>query len=361
MMSRWIATALLLLLVFGPIPLAAQESKQAQVANAADLIRDGQRAVAQVVKLARVDSRLHPDSARAKPFWEAMKVLNESLDKADTGLTLKDETFFPSIAMAGAAVQQAEIALEMNEGYDANIASTMSVLSRIVSTLNEKYTKEALSLARGGDLTEAERRQLDKLKAQQGGLEEKLGTVEKKAVQGDEKMKRAMRQLRDKSKTIRNARADRSGFVAAMAASNAMAGMLWGWHWWWGPWGYWCPGYIEINIVVWEDWVDAVPYDWTFAEEYYDTADLGLETLDVGDMDIEMTDQLLDSADFSLSEADMHDMTSDLATSWEDVDPGVGSDVMDGMRSNFNEAPFEPQMQLDTFDGVGGFDDFGDF
>ena len=54
-------------------------------------------------------------------------------------------------------------------------------------------------------------------------LEEKLGTVEKKAVQGDEKMKRAMRQLRDKSKTIRNARADRSGFVAAMAASNAMA------------------------------------------------------------------------------------------------------------------------------------------
>ena len=69
--------------------------------------RVAHRAVGQVVKTARTDAALDTASADAKPFWNAMKELNEALDRTDTGLTLRDETFFTNLAVSVAAVQQA--------------------------------------------------------------------------------------------------------------------------------------------------------------------------------------------------------------------------------------------------------------
>ncbi len=57
----------------------AQEQQQA---NASDLISSAQRPVRQVVKAAQNDLSLKQDEAKAKPFWDAMKDLNENLDKA---------------------------------------------------------------------------------------------------------------------------------------------------------------------------------------------------------------------------------------------------------------------------------------
>lgn len=329
-----------------------------QQANASDLIRESQRAVGQVVKTAREETALDPEAADAKPFWEAMKVLNESLDKADTGLTLKDETFFSSLAMSVAAVQQAEIALEMNESRSAALQGAMETLSGVVTTLNENYSKEAARLAQGGALSAKERQQLEQLKTQQDSLEKKLRVVEENAAKNSEKMKKGLEKIRANSRRIRNARADAGGFAAAMIAANLMSGWLWGWHWWWGPWGYWCPGFVDIHVIVWDDWSGGYDYDWDLADEYVDTGDLGLDELDADEAEIAAGDEYLEQGDFSLNDADMAEMTDELPAGWDDVDTDVGAEVMDGMQSNFEHVPFEPDVEMNTFDDV-GFDDFG--
>ena len=339
-------------------PARQAETSSGGQANASDLIREAQRAVGQVVKTAREDKALNPDAADAKPFWEAMKSLNESLDKADTGLTLKDQTFFSSLAMSVAAVQQAEIALEMNESRSPALQGAMSTLSGVVTTLNENYSKEAARLAQGGPLTDAERRQLNQLKAQQDSLEKKLRVVEENAAKNSESMKKGLEKIRENSKKIKNARSDGAGFAAAMLAANLMSGFLWGWHWWWGPWGYWCPGFIDVHVIVWDDWGGGYDYDWDLADEYVDTGDLGLDELDVDEADIAAGDEFLEQGDYGLDDADMTELTEELPAGWDEVDTDVGAEVMDGMQSNFEHVPYEPEVEMNTFDDV-GFDDFG--
>ena len=63
----------------------AQQEPPAR-ASASDLINNAQSAVGQVVRAAQSDPAFKPDSAASKPFWDAMKDLNQALDKAQTGL-----------------------------------------------------------------------------------------------------------------------------------------------------------------------------------------------------------------------------------------------------------------------------------
>ena len=83
------------------------EAKEVQQANAGDLIRSAQRAVGVVVREAKNYATLSSADAKSKPFWDGMKDLNENLAKAETRLTLKDNTFFSSLASATAGFAQA--------------------------------------------------------------------------------------------------------------------------------------------------------------------------------------------------------------------------------------------------------------
>ena len=42
---------------------------------------------------------------------------------------------------------------------------------------------------------------------------------------------------------------------------------MWGWHWWWGPWGVW---YSDISIVIGSNHVRAVTEDFTFTSKLVD-------------------------------------------------------------------------------------------
>ena len=348
--------------VFAEEHQAAQETEATAASNtatAADLIADAQRAVGQVVKAARDDTTIPPDGADAKPFWNAMKELNEALEKADTGLTLKDETFFSNLALAVAAVQQAEIALKMNNLTDPAVRQPLTTLSGIVTALDTNYSKEAARLKQGGELTAAERKQLEELNAKQAELDEKLKEIKEKAGKNNDKIQQSAKEIAENSRKIRNARNDVGGFVAAMTAARMMSGMIWGWHWWWGPWGYWGPGFIDINIIVWDDWIDVCPYDWALADEAILVDDLGLDTLDIYGAEVAALDGWLDESDFSLDSMDMMELTDDLPAGWDEVDSDIGIQMMQDFQSDFEHMPFEPQFEPNTFDDFGGMDDFG--
>jgi len=335
-----------------------------QSASADELIRSAQRAVGQVARAAQSDPALDPDSGTSKPFWDAVKSLNESLDRAQTGLLLKDETFFSSLASASAMIRQAEVAWRMNESSDPHVREGIEALSAIVSALDENYGKEAARLKQGGELNPTERGQLEKLKSEQKALLKKLDEVEKNAARNNAEMKSAIEEMRRQSRRISNARWGVGDFVGSMIAMRIISDWLWGWHWWWGPWGGWCPGFISINIDIWDVWTDAYDYDWSLAALEVDAADLGLHDIDIDELELLEAESWLEASDFSLDDTDLVALSDGLDLGWDEVDTEIGLDVMHDIESNFSQIPYDADFSIETFDDVdiddlgGAFDDF---
>ena len=61
----------------------------------------------------------------------------------------------------------------------------------------------------------------------------------------------------------------------------------------------------------------------------------------------------------ALDDADMMELTDGLEAGWDDVDTDIGAEVMEGFESNFEHMPYDSGFEMNTFDEVGGFDDFG--
>lgn len=367
---------LIILATFLVTPWAhAQEQEAAEAeappaagqVNAADLIKNAQRAVGQVVRIAQGDPALAQGNAKAKPFWDGLKDLNENLDKAQTGLALKDNTFFSAIASAGSGFAQADVGRTMSGSTDQTLASSMASLESILRALHENYSKEAARLKQGGELSATERQQLEKLQAQQDVLLEKLDTVEKNAAKNNEEMQKAIAKMREEAKKIKRSRRNTAGFVGGFFAASFLYDWMWGWHWWWGPWGGWCPDFIIINVDIWDDWIDYYDYDWDLVDDYLDVGELGLEDElaeleGFGDEDIADTTDFFDSNDFSLGDDDMREMTSDLDLGWDDAGGDFAAEAMDSYQQNFEQESYhEPEMPIETFDDAGISDFGGDF
>ena len=335
------------------------EAQGTKKAKASELISDAQRAVGVVVRVAKNDAALKSGKAKAKPYWDAMKDLNENLAKAETGLTLKDKTFFSSLASASAGLAQAKIGITMSGSSNPSLDKAMGTLSGILNTLNKNYSKEAARLKKGGKLTGAEKKQLNKLIAQQDALLSRLDKMEKKVSSNNKAIKKGIKKIRENSKKIKNSQHTVSGFVGGFFAAHIMYDLLWGWHWWWGPWGSWAPGFIDINVIVWDDWVDYYDYDWDLIDDYVDVTDLELDTIDIDDTELLANDAFLDNGDFGLADGDLVEMTSDLDQGWDDVSTDAGAEVMEGFDSNIdNSAVYERELPIETFQD-NSMDDFG--
>lgn len=351
--------AVFLMFVFVNSSLAADT--QAKKVNAKALLDSAQKAVGQVVRAAQSNSQLKGGGPKSKPFWDAMKEMNVSLDKAQTGLALKDNTFFNHLAAARAQLYQADVAISMNGGGDATLNSAMKTLTGVITRLDEGYSKDKVRARKDDKLTAAESRQLDKLIAQQADLMKKLDQVERNAAKNSKEMRAGIQKIREQSKKLKRTRNRASAFHQA----RIMSSWMWAWHWWWGPWGVWCPGWIDINIIIYDDWLDVVDYDWAVTDYVIDVEDLALDSLDISDAELLATDDYLESNDFSLDDGDLQSITSDMDLGWGEVESDSGYEVMDSYQDNFDSVPYEQNFEPSTFDDYGmddfggGFDDFG--
>jgi hypothetical protein len=234
-------------------------------------------------------------------------------------------------------------------------------LAGVVRTLDENYSKEAARLKQGGELTEAELAQLQKLRAQQDDLANKLAEVERKAGKNNEAIQEGIKKIKKNSEKIKRAKNTAAGFAGAMIAARMMSGWMWGWHWWWGPWGWWCPGWIDIVVIdIWVPMWDDYAYDWGYLDGAIDVADMDLVDLYDADVDLDYADAYLDEGDYGLEDGDIAELSSDMELGWDDVSTEAGMEVRDQMEDNFDQAPFDRGFEdVNTFDDFGGYDDFG--
>ena len=345
------------LVLQGAAPALAAPQGQEGKANAADLAKAADRAVGFTVKAAGEsgDAKLKQENKDSEPFWQALKRLNDAVEKTQRGLTLKDDSFHANLALATSAVEEMKITYGMSGATDPAVKEGIEKVDAAVSLLRENYSREALRLKQGGALTPEEGQKLDEIKAKQGELQKKLKEVGEKV--GDNKtLLKGVKEMQKKSQEVSRCNHDLSGFIFASAAISILNGWVWGWHWWWGPWGFWGPGFIggfyDIYVDVWVD----VPYDWDYLDDYYvDTADLDLG-VDISDAELETMDQQLDEGDFDVTQAEAEDFSQDelayegemdIVDQYEFEDPGMGDWGTGAEDMGFDDV---------GFDDMGGFD-----
>lgn len=163
---------------------------------------------------------------------QALKKLNESIDRARRGLELRDDSFHRGIGEAVSAASELEVARSMSGSSDAALAGAVASLRSAVTALFENFGKGALRSAKGGELSAKERAQLDKLCKQQVELKRRLAEVEAKAKKNDKRFAEGLRQIWRNSDRIYRSRDTVGDFVSAMLWMNLMHGLIWGWHWW---------------------------------------------------------------------------------------------------------------------------------
>lgn len=372
------------------LPLAAQETgsdageattadttveTRADSLSASELIAGAQKGVGAIIKAAREskDPKLEPDKADAKPFWQAVKRANESLDKAERGLYLKDETFHGALGDAASAIAEAEVTLEMTGSEVAEVQEALTQTEAAVALLVKGYGKESARLKQGGELTEAERDQLEKLKDDQAKLQRKLAELEGKVGANSYLIDGVQRAQRESQK-ISNVNYTTSGFVDAMVTINILRGWMWGWHWWWGPWAPWCQGYVYGFNHFYHDTIIIIDYDWDLIDDYVDFEDIEYvadlydlgDVDDIGDLDFDYevspfeadhVDDFLETHSFDL-EGSEH---LDLVPNDIQYEMNLGNDYTNTMDLPPEVDFYEPQgIPMDSYD-LDSFDDGFDF
>ena len=285
-----------------PGPDSAHVDSGEKSANAEQLIDLADRALGRTIQAARnsTDKKLAHDSPDAKPFWQSLKTMNESLDKASRGLLLQDKTLFSSLHDCQAAAEAARITYARSGAKDSGVEEALSKMVQATSLLNENFGLAAGLQKENRPLNEQEKTLLSNFKKQQQQLENKIKELE---IKQDVDQKEISR-LKQQTKRIRNAKYTSADLAGAIFASHLISGILWGNHWYWGGWWWgWGPGFFVGWIDLSYSCVDYVLYDWATTEIAIDIISYNLD-VELSAAELAITDAFIEESVIEIAEAE---------------------------------------------------------
>ncbi|WP_428687804.1 hypothetical protein [Roseibium sp.] len=311
-------------------------------AGVGQLADNADRQVALLIRAARQskDPVLRLDAGEAKPFWTGLKRLHTSVAQIGNGLQFKDESFHKALAETVSATAAVQAALELSGSKDPSVRKALSRLEDTIGALQGNFSKAAARQKQGGKLSAAEKQKLETIKTKQSELEARLKAIEPK-VKNNPKAMRVVREIRERSVEVRNAGNTLGDFLAAMVAIRIIDGILWGGHWWWGPWGGWCNDFSINYIGIYNDILIDMPYDWA----YYDALQ--------AEIDDAILEDAIDTADLDDAEAyveeDLADLSEDdIALNVEGVDMPEAEDFDNPDFGLDEDAALQPVEQPDV-------------
>ena len=265
-LQRIVAVLAFLLLLTPTLAVATQKK-----VTAGQLVEGAERAVAVLIRSARQsrDPALSSASERAKPFWNAVRRLDTGVDQMAAGLRAKKRTFFYGLGDAVSAGHAATVGLAQSGARDRTVSKDLNRVQTILGVLERSFGKTAVRKKQGGELTAAERRQLAEMRSKQEELRRKLDGVQGK-VAGNTAAISGIRRIREYSDSIYYSRDTVADFVAALVTIQIVDGLLWGWHWWWAPYGLWVEHYSLDVYGVYHASIDVIDYDWGYADAVLD-------------------------------------------------------------------------------------------
>ena len=340
----------------------AQKKDTGKKADAKTLLHDAKKAAAAMIKNARADKALDPKKPKNKPFWKSVHLVAKNLKTAETGLAAKSNDFFKGIADAREAEEQLKVDWQLTDSKNKKVIENGKKLGHALAILRTDFSKEAERKKKGGDLTEKEKAQFEKIKGQQKELLAKIKKLEGEAKK-DKALEKGLAELKKQANHILKEPATVDAYIATLYLLDVQIGLIRGYEYyvdkdWRADWVV--LEKIETNYETnYSEWETSVSYDWADVNTSVDIHE-GEEvdvSDDVSDEEISSEESYAENESFDMSEAEEDEVAAD-----EDTDEEVASgeeDSMEDASDDKGEDVSDDDGGDDAGDDSGG-DDSGD-
>src|SRR5437588_11200361 len=243
----------------------AQKKETGKKADAKTLLHDAKKAAAAMIKNARADKALDPKKPKNKPFWKSVHLVAKNLKTAETGLAAKSNDFFKGIADAREAEEQLKVDWQLTDSKNKKVIEYGKKLGHALAILRTDFSKEAERKKKGGDLTENEKAQFEKIKGQQKELLAKIKKLEGEAKK-DKALEKGLAVLKKQANHILKEPATVDAYIATLYLLDVQIGLIRGYEYyvdkdWRADWVV--LEKIETNYETnYSEWETSVSYDW---------------------------------------------------------------------------------------------------
>ena len=304
----------------------AQKKETGKKADAKTLLHDAKKATAAMIKNARADKALDPKKPKNKPFWKSVHLVAKNLKTAETGFAAKSNDFFKGIADAREAEEQLKVDWQLTDSKNKKVIENGKKLGHALAILRTDFSKEAERKKKGGDLTEKEKAQFEKIKGQQKELLAKIKKLEGEAKK-DKALEKGLAELKKQANHILKEPATVDAYIATLYLLDVQIGLIRGYEYYVDK--EWRADWVVLEKIEtsyetnYSEWETSVSYDWADVNTSVDIHE-GEEvdvSDDVSDEEISSEESYAENESFDMSEAEEDEVAAD-----EDTDEEVDSD-----------------------------------
>ena len=304
----------------------AQKKETGKKADAKTLLHDAKKATAAMIKNARADKALDPKKPKNKPFWKSVHLVAKNLKTAETGFAAKSNDFFKGIADAREAEEQLKVDWQLTDSKNKKVIENGKKLGHALAILRTDFSKEAERKKKGGDLTEKEKAQFEKIKGQQKELLAKIKKLEGEAKK-DKALEKGLAELKKQANHILKEPATVDAYIATLYLLDVQIGLIRGYEYYVDK--EWRADWVVLEKIEtsyetnYSEWETSVSYDWADVNTTVDIHE-GEEvdvSDDVSDEEISSEESYAENESFDMSEAEEDEVAAD-----EDTDEEVDSD-----------------------------------
>src|SRR2546430_971475 len=341
----------------------AQKKETGQKADAKTLLHDARKATAAMIKNARSDTVLDPKKPKNKPCWKSVHLVAKNLKSAETGLAAKSNDFFKGISDAREAEEQMKVDWQLTDSKNKKVIEDGKKLGHALAMLRTDFSKEAERKKKGGELTDKEKAQFEKIKAQQKDLLAKIKKIEGEAKK-DKALEKGLAELKKQAAHIVKERPTLDAYIATLYLLDVQAGLIRGYEYYvdkdWRKDYLVLVDYTKTYDTWYSEWETSVSYDWTEVNtsvDIYEGEDVDVSE-SVSDEEINSEDSYAENESFDMSEAEEEEVAAE-----EDNDEEVASADDDSMEDASDDEGEDMSGDEDAGDDAGddgGGDDGGD-
>src|SRR5262245_14876229 len=208
------------------LPAGELAAAPAPTVTARELVRTVDSALAGVAQAALDPqgglNRAQPGFA---PFWNALAAMRQRVIQIESALARRDGEFFVLLDQGSADLGALRVAWARSGAGNAAVAEGVRVASASYRALRANYGQEALRHRQGGDLSEAERRQFQRIQRLQRRFAESLEALrERSRRRGDEAAVAELDRFRREAQRIASAPLVLEAYLNALIAGGETRG-----------------------------------------------------------------------------------------------------------------------------------------
>jgi len=324
-----------------------------QKADAKMLLHDARKATAAIIKNARADKDLDPKKPKNKPFWASVHLVAKNLKSADAGLAARSNDFFKGIVGAREAEGQMKVDWQLTDSKNQKVIENGKKLGHALALLRTDFSKDALRKKKGGELTDKEKAQFEKIKAQQKKLIAKVNELEGKT-KTDKALEKGLAELKKQAGHILKEPATLDAYIATLYLLDLQAGLIRGYEYYvnkdWRKDYLVLVDYTKAYDTWYSEWETSVTYDWTVVNTTVDVQE-GEEVdvnADVSDEEINSESTFAENESFEMTDAEEDEVAAD-----EDNDEEVASADYDSMEDASDDEGQDEEISDDSREDSG--------